>query len=103
MSDELDVEIAEAMPEPLEGHTYTIKKAEIITTPVRAYKGLRVTLVNTDGTECGTMLWMRGIAGEHSKLGSFVSALGKVPNAWLGKKIKFAAWREKQRIIELVP
>jgi hypothetical protein len=98
----IDVELAEQLPEPAEGHTYTITAAELFTSQVRAYKGLRVNLKEEDGTEVVAPLWMRSIAGEKSKLGAFVKCLGDNTDSWLGKKIKFVAWRANNREINQV-
>jgi len=98
----LKTEIAESQPEPKEGTIYTIGECELITTQVRSYKGLRVAMKAEDGTEVVTVLWMRDVAGEKSKLGSFISALGDDTDAWEGKKIRFVAWREGNRKIEVL-
>ena len=99
----INVEIAEQLPEPLEGHTYLIHDAELFTSQVRGYKGLRVPLTDqTDQTEVIAVLWTRDIAGEKSKLGSFISVLGNDTDNWNGKKIKILKWRPGERQIELV-
>jgi hypothetical protein len=98
----INVEIAEQLPEPQEGHTYTITSAELFTSTVRAYKGLRVNLEEADGTKVVAPLWMREIAGEKSKLGSFVKCLGDDTDKWVGHKIKFVAWRQNNREINQV-
>lgn len=99
----LKVEIAEAMPEPIEGHIYTITEAELFTSQVRSYKGLRVSMKDVaDGSEVVAALWMREIAGSKSKLGSFISVLGDESDAWIGKKVKFVTWRPNDRKIEVL-
>ena len=99
----LKVEIAEAMPEPIEGHIYLMTETELFTSPVRGYKGLRVSMKDVaDGAEVVTVLWMREIAGEKSKLGSFISVLGDESDAWVGKKVKFVTWRPNDRKIEVL-
>jgi hypothetical protein len=99
----IKVEIAESLPEPIEGHIYLITETELFTSPVRSYKGLRVSMKDVvDGTEVVAVLWMRDIAGEKSKLGSFVSVLGDESDSWVGKKIKFVTWRPGDRKIEVI-
>lgn len=98
----IQVEIAESLPEPLEGHTYQITEAEPFTSQVRSYKGLRVTMLDEAGNTVVSALWTRDIAGEKSKLGSFIVALGNETDAWIGKKIKFVTWRLGDRKIEVV-
>jgi hypothetical protein len=100
---EINVEIAETLPEPIEGHIYQITETELFTSQVRSYKGLRVSMKDdADGTEVVSALWMREIAGSKSKLGSFVAALGKNSDAWVGKKIRFVTWRPNDRKIEAI-
>lgn len=97
------VEIAESLPEPIEGHIYVIAEAELFTSQVRSYKGLRVSMKDVaDGAEVVTALWMREVAGTKSKLGSFISVLGDDTDAWTGKKIKFVTWRPNDRKIEVL-
>lgn len=98
----VNVEIAESLPEPVEGQTYTITEAEIFTSQVRSYKGIRVSMEAQDGTTVVTALWTRDIAGEKSKLGTFISVLGNDTDKWIAKKIKFVSWRAGNRKIELV-
>ena len=99
----IDVEIAEQLPEPLEGHTYQIKETELFTSQVRGYKGLRVAMTDLEGdTEVVAALWTRDIAGEKSKLGAFIVALGNDTDTWNGKKIKILKWRSGDRQIEVV-
>jgi len=99
----VNVEIAESLPEPEEGKTYTIREAEVFTSQVRSYKGIRVSMVAEDNTEVVTALWTRDIAGEKSKLGTFISVLGNDTDKWISKKIKFVSWRPGNRKIEQVP
>jgi len=99
----LKTEVAESLPEPLEGHIYTIGEADLFTSQVRGYKGLRVPMKDVkDDTEVIAVLWMREVAGENSKLGAFLSVLGDETDSWKGKKIQVVAWREKNRKIQLV-
>lgn len=99
----LNVEIAESLPEPLEGHIYEIGESELFTSQVRGYKGLRVPMkdVNTS-TEVVAALWMREIAGSSSKLGAFISVLGEDTDAWTGKKVQILTWRQGDRKIVVV-
>jgi hypothetical protein len=99
----IDVEIAESLPEPLEGHTYTIGECELFTSQVRSYKGLRVDMTAEDGTKVVAALWTREIAGTKSKLGAFVAALGDDTDKWIGKKVKIVKWRSGDREIQVVP
>ena len=99
----INVEIAETLPEPLEGHIYTITETELFTSQVRGYKGLRVAMTDIEGDKpVVAALWMREIAGSKSKLGSFVAALGDDSDTWVGKKIKFVTWRPNDRKIEVI-
>jgi len=98
----LDVDIADELPEPVEGQIYTIDGADLFVSQVRGYKGLRVSMIALDGTKVVAALWMREVAGENSKLGSFVKALGDTTEAWVGKKVKFVSWKAQNRKIEVV-
>jgi len=99
----INVEIAESLPEPIEGHIYTITETELFTSQVRGYKGLRVAMTDqADGNQVVAALWMREIAGSKSKLGSFISILGDETDAWVGKKIRFVTWRPGDRKIEVI-
>jgi len=97
------VEIAESLPEPIEAHIYVITEAELFTSQVRGYKGIRVSMKDVaNGAEVVAALWMREVAGEKSKLGSFISTLGDNTDSWVGKKIKFVTWRPNDRKIEVL-
>lgn len=99
----IKTEIAESLPEPIEGHIYQIIEAELFTSQVKSYKGIRVGMKDVaDGSEVVSALWMRDIAGEKSKLGSFISTLGDNTDSWTGKKIKFVTWRPNDRKIEVL-
>ena len=100
---ELKSEIVETLPEPLEGKTYLVQKAEVFTSGVHSYKGVRVELQGEGGEMHGTVLWLRDVAGDKSKLGSFMKALGSNTDNWLGKRLKFEKWRDKVREVQLVP
>ena len=99
----INVEIAESLPEPVEGHIYVIGEAELFTSAVRGYKGLRVPMVDVaDKSEVVAALWMREVAGEKSKLGSFISVLGEDTDSWTNKKIQIVAWRQGNRKIGVI-
>ena len=99
----IKVEIAESLPEPIEGHIYKITETELFTSQVRSYKGLRVAMTDeAGGAQVVAALWMREIAGEKSKLGAFVSVLGDESDSWVGKKIKVVTWRPSNRKIEVL-
>lgn len=99
----VDVEIAESLPEPVEGHIYVIGEAELFTSQVRGYKGLRVPMTDvSDNSEVVAALWMREVAGEKSKLGAFISVLGEDTDAWRNRKIQVVAWRQGNRKIGVV-
>ena len=99
---EIPVEIAEQQPEPKENETYTIEEVEVFTSQVRAYKGIRVKMVDANNNVAVTAIWLRNVAGQKSKLGAFIKALGTNTDNWVHKKIKFVAWRDKNREIQLV-
>ena len=98
----INVEIAEQLPEPIEGKTYTITETELFTSQVRGYKGLRVSMTAEDGTQVVAALWTRDIAGEKSKLGAFITALGNDTDNWIGKKVRVVTWRPGDRKIEVI-
>lgn len=99
---ELPTKVAEQFPEPLEGRTYTITGVEMFTSKVQSYKGLRVTMVDDPGNMVVAPLWLRDEAGQRSKLGAFITALGANTDNWINKKIKFLSWRPKDREIQVV-
>ena len=99
---ELDVEFVETLPEPEEGKEYVIKSAELVTTAVRGFKGVRVIMEDDEGNECATMLWLRERVGSTSKLGAFIAALGRDTDSWGGKRIRIVRWRHRSREIEVV-
>lgn len=99
----IKTEIAEQLPEPVEGHIYKITETELFTSQVRSYKGLRVSMKDeADGNEVVTALWTREVAGTKSKLGSFLAALGDETDSWTGKKIRVVTWRPSDRKIEVL-
>jgi hypothetical protein len=95
---EFEVTVAKRFYTGLEG---VIKNAEIVET--RFGRAVRVTVVGNDGQLYGEMLWVRDIVGETSKLGAFITALGKKPKEWIGKKIKFISWEPANRKIAVIP
>ena len=99
---EIPVELAKQVPEPIEGRVYTIAAATMETTQVRAYKMCRVELKDEQGNTAIAILWLRSVASEKSKLGSFVQALGTQTDTWIGKRIEFIAWRQGNRQIKVV-
>jgi len=95
---------AKLAKEPEEGKTYEVVEAKenIATLPGgQQATGIRVTLKDALGNEAGTMLWMREVASETSKLGSFLATLGDDTDTWKGKRITFVTWRERKRQIAL--
>ncbi len=102
VEEEIKVEIAETLPEPIPKQRYTIEKAEIIQTSVRGYKGVRVTLKDEKGNHYATMLWLRDRVGTSSKLGAFITALGTKVSQWKGKQIEILEWTERRRAVKLV-
>jgi len=98
----IGTQLADEVPKPQEGGTYTIKKAEALTTQVRQFGGIRVELKSKGDETVVEILWMREVAGANSKLGSFITALGKDTDNWIGKKIRFVKWGERNRQIEVV-
>lgn len=97
----LDVQTVEEMPEAEEGQTYEITGSEEFVSQVRGYKGLRVSMKDKDGNEVVESLWMRSPVGSRSKLGSFITVLGKDTKLWEGKRITFIAWKASNRVIQL--
>ena len=98
----IDIDIAPQLPDIKEGEIYTIAEAEVMTTAVKSYKGIRVTCTDMKNEPHGTMLWLRGEAGEQSKVGAFITALGKDTDAWISKHIQVVAWRTGNRKIQVV-
>ena len=97
------VEIVESQPDVIEGHIYILGEAELFTSQVRGYKGLRVPMTDVaDNSEVVASLWMREVAGEKSKIGAFISVLGEDTDAWTHKKIQVVAWRQGNRKIGVV-
>ncbi|MEM3699918.1 MAG: hypothetical protein QXL57_03515 [Candidatus Bathyarchaeia archaeon] len=101
---EIDVEFIQPLPEPKEGETYAIETVEHINkTPLRGLEAWRATLCNVrDGSLCATMLWKRERVGPNSKLGAFISVLGRNTDLWVGRKVKFLAWKHRDRKVEAV-
>ena len=99
----IDIELVETPPEPEEGKTYLIAKVENVVTQRFGYKALRVTLEDERGNRAVTMLWLTERATPTSKIGAFISVLGKDTDEWVGKKIQFVSWRGRNRKIQLAP
>ena len=110
----LNVRLA-SRTEPREGGRYRIEKVEEVTTPVRGYKGLRVTMRNAtdknDTETYTTMLWLRDTAGSNSKIGSFIAAFTKFfgdeekaldPENWVGHTIYMVSWQDRNREVKVV-
>jgi hypothetical protein len=64
-----------------------------------------------DTKEYATVLWMRDIAGQHSKLGAFIDAFTKFLGSeeaaydtenWEGHKIRIISWTPRKREIRVV-
>jgi len=112
MSEIKGVELAERLPEPVEGRVYRIENVEYVRTPVQGLEGWRVTLVDVkDGAIHATVLWKRERVGASSKLGCFLKAFQtffndkeKVHNIglWVGNLIEIVAWKAKNREIRVV-
>ena len=106
------VELARALPEPVEGKVYEIISITETTTAVRGFRGLRMTLKDEKGNEYATMLWYREVAGEQSKLGAFIKAFMEYYNGdedlaydtenWIGKRIKIISWKQRDRKVEVI-
>lgn len=93
--------------EPKVGEIYTITEFEQTEIQTRdgARDALRITLKpedETDEVNYSVTLWLSDNAGLTSKLGSFVATLGNDTALWLNKKVKFVAWSQANREIEVV-
>ena len=97
----LDVQTTDEIPSAEEGKTYKITDAEEFASAVRGFRGLRVTLKDSEDNEYVEALWLRSPVGPKSKLGAFISILGKETKKWIGKNITFISWKEGNRVIEL--
>jgi len=93
----IDVKIAETKPEPYAGLVAKITNAEVIETQRQHFNGIRVSLVDKEGNEYATMLWLRDTVGQRSKLGAFITALGDDTDEWIGKWIRFVSWDRNAR------
>ena len=100
--DELKVDIATPLPPFTAGQVLTITDVKYVETALRGFEGLRVTAVDDNGNEFADMLWLRRQVGVTSKIGAFITVLGKEPAKWIGKKIKVVTWMPKNRKIELL-
>lgn len=101
--------------EPTEGGTYKIVNVEEVKTSVQGFNGIRVVLQSTkpgeENTQYATMLWMREVAGQKSKLGAFLDAftdfLGDAESAldtdnWIGHIIRLVSWQPRNREIRVI-
>ncbi len=107
------VQLAEAL-EPVEGATYEITGVDEVTTIVRGFKGIRVTMKSTnpkDKKQYATMLWFREVAGAQSKLGAFIRAFKEFfgdeeqaldTDNWIGHTIRFISWKPRNREVVVV-
>ena len=100
---EINVEFRETLPPFEEGDTLEIVSAEIVTTMIRGFRGVRVIAKDLKtGQFKAEMLWLRDVVGDYSKLGAFIKALGKNTDNWIGKKIKIVRWQPKNRKIQVI-
>ena len=99
---EIPVDFVQALPEPEEGKEYKIVSAELVTTAVQGFKGVRVILEDDEGNQYATMLWLRERVGSTSKLGAFIAVLGRNTDDWIGKRIRIVRWRHRSRQVEVV-
>jgi len=99
---EVPGELVKERPDLKEGEVYTILNAELTTTSVRSFQGVRVVVEPDLGERFGIMLWIRPAYSARSKIGAFVKLLGKNLEAWKGKRIRVLRWRPGNREIELV-
>lgn len=108
--------------EPEEGLTYIITKTEQSKAEGINAEGLRVHLTNIkDKSDIRTTtLWLREVAGENSKLGSFITAFKQYfeteklidqnnkpleyddTENWVNRKIKFLKWKNRERQVVIV-
>jgi len=95
----IDVKLADEIPAPKEGGVYRITESEAFVSQVKQYKGIRVSMVDKNKKEYIETLWTRDVVGKNSKLGAFVTALGKDMATWTDKVIRFNNWREGGRRI----
>jgi len=98
----LDTQTTDEIPSPTEGGIYSVMKAEIFSSAVQGFKGVRVELKDHKGNVFVETLWIRPIIGPKSKLGSFIKAMGKEESKWVGKKIRLIKWAARNREIEVV-
>lgn len=101
----IGTKVVVALPEPEAGDKYKIVQAKMKTTQGEkdTYSGIEVKLSKPSGGEAiaQTMLWYKEEAGENSKLGCFVQALGDDTDTWVGKTIQFLEWKNKKRSIKV--
>ena len=97
----LDVQTTDEIPEAEEGKSYKIIEVEEFASQVRGFRGLRVGLEDSEGNTAVEALWLRSPVGPKSKLGAFVTILGKNTSEWEGKQIRIITWKEGNRSIQL--
>lgn len=99
----LNVQTTDEVPSAEEGKVYEITGADEFSSAVRGFKGLRVQLKDKKGNEAVEALWLRSPVGPKSKLGAFITVLGKNTSEWIGKMVRFVTWKPGNRQIELAP
>lgn len=106
---EIKAKIVVQLPEPEAGEKYVIQQAKLKDTKnsdQEEFSGVEVKLASIKGGKepiAQTMLWYKEEAGENSKLGCFLKALGNNTDTWVGKKIEFLEWKNKKRSIGVIP
>ena len=108
----INVKMASSLPDLVPGKNYKILSAEVVKTSVRGFEGIRVICEATDTKDqYATMLWLRDVAGENSKVGAFLKAfadfLGDEEEArdtdnWKGHIIEVISWAIRNRKIRVV-
>lgn len=99
----LNSELYEDLPDIVTGKIYRVLKAEVITTPKQGYEAVEVELEDVPtGVKHGAMLWIEERLGRKTKAGSFILALGKDTNKWIGKTIEIVSWSDKEREVKLL-
>lgn len=99
----IKTQTTDEIPSAEEGKSYEITDVDEFSSAVRGFNGLRVNLMGDDEVEAVEALWVRDVVGPKSKLGSFVTLLGKDTRDWIGKRIRFVSWKAGNREIALEP
>ena len=97
----IKTQTTDEIPSAEEGKTYKITDVDQFSSAVRGFNGLRVKMMGQDEVEVVEALWLRDIVGPKSKLGSFVTLLGKDTKEWIGKVITFVSWKAGNRELRL--